>query len=44
MDYNKGIQVKMKYETFPLKYYIAGQDMPPASTGDDDSIKKQTSG
>ena len=44
MDNNKGMQVIMKNETFPVKYYIAGQDMSPASTGDEDSIKIQTRG
>ena len=44
MDNNKGIQVIMKNETFPVKYYIAGQDMSPASTGDEDSIKIQARG
>jgi len=44
MDNNKGMQVIMKNETFPVRYYITGQDMSPASAGSGDSFKIQTEG
>jgi flagellar assembly factor FliW len=39
MDNNRGMQVIMKNETFPVRYYITGQDMSPASAGSGDSFK-----